>query len=252
MYIRSILITGANRGIGLEFVKQFVALPKPPTHLISTCRSPDEAKELQSIAKAHSNVHVLKLDVLNESSIRTLADNVQRILEGQGLNILLNNAGVNLEKYVALENVTRNAMEQSFSANVVGPMNLCQTLLPLLKAAVSSSSEPGMSVSKAAVINMSSILSSIASVPPGSKASYPYQISKSAVNMLTKLLSGDLQPLGILVMCVHPGWVKTDMGGEHATLTTEQSVRNMLSLFSSLNESSTGKLLDHKGKELPW
>ncbi|XP_071945365.1 C-signal-like [Antedon mediterranea] len=253
MNVRSVIITGANRGIGLEFVKQFVALPKPPSHLISTCRSPEQATELQSIAKSNSNVHVLQLDILSDDSINAFTDKVKNILEGQGLNLLLNNAGVHLERFGDFDKVSRNGLEQSFSAHITGPVKICQDLLPSLKAAAAASPQPGMSVSKAAIIHFSSIMASIASVGPGGPpSSYSYQVTKSAVNMLTKLMSVDLESSGILVACIHPGWVKTDMGGPNGQLTTDQSVKSLFELFSSFNKSSAGKLFSYNGEIIPW
>ncbi|XP_051888175.1 C-factor-like isoform X2 [Pristis pectinata] len=127
-----------------------------------------------------------------------------------------------------------------------------KALLPALLQAAQLSDEPGFSSKKAAVINMSSIMASMELFNIQHGKTYAYRISKAALNMVTKCLANELKPHGILCASVHPGWVRTDMGGEKAPLTKEESVQGILKVLSRLSEQDNGLFLDWRGQLLPW
>ncbi|XP_033730597.1 C-factor-like [Pecten maximus] len=244
----AVLITGANRGLGLEFVRQIVCLPTPPKYLFATCRNPDSATSLQDIAKTHSCIKVMKFDVCDFSSYSNLKENISSILEGEGLNLVVCNAGILVRS--SFTDTTPDVMTSVYTTNAIAPMILVQTFGPLLKLAAQKSSEKGMSWRKAAVVNVSSILGSVESTSSGGM--YPHRASKAALNMITKTQSIDLKADEILAVAVHPGWVRTDMGGQAAPVSPTESVQGMLGVFSTLSEDTSGRLFNYTGEILPW
>ncbi|XP_020668317.2 C-signal isoform X3 [Pogona vitticeps] len=250
---RSILVTGSNRGIGLELVKQLVEMSDPPEHIFATCRDPDgpRGRALHDLADKHPSIHVVQLEVENQSSVKAAVAIVQSYLEGKGLNLLINNAGV--DTYDTLQTVEQQEMLCTFNINVVGPILVVKEFLPLLKRAAKEAETEGMSCSKAAIINISSKLGSIAQgfevmLDPF----YAYRASKAALNMVTACLAVELKGDEILCIAIHPGWVKTDMGTEKAPLTVQHSVQGILKVLASLSSSSTGTLLDWEGRRIFW
>ncbi|XP_052779209.1 C-factor-like [Mya arenaria] len=247
---KSVLITGANRGIGLEFVKQFLKLDVPPKFIFACCRQPDSAEDLKSIASGSSVVHIVKLDVQDQSTIDTAKTYVESKLEGQGLNLLINNAAVLHLK--GFYDVTKQEMMDHFETNAVGPLIVSQTFISLLKQAAGVNPTAPMSCSRAAIINMSTGVASISENSSG--GIYPYRASKAALNMLTSNMAIDLKGDGILVTAVHPGWVKTNMGGPNALIDTETSLKGIMSVFAKLQgEEGTGKFYHGvKGELIGW
>lgn len=252
--IGSLLITGANRGIGLEFVKQLTRLPQPPKHIFATCRSPSEAKDLLQLASKYDCVHIIKLDVTSTSEYPSLVKTVETTLNGEGLNVLINNAGIYVR--VPLEDVTEDLMMEHYRVNAIAPLLLVQAFLPLLKKAASASAAVnGLSCSRAAIINFTSIVASVGDNENGryeSGGRYPYRASKAALNIITKSLSVDLKPHGILAVVLHPGWVQTKMGGPNALISTETSVAGLLRTMQGLNEETSGSFLNYDGTVIPW
>jgi len=248
LLFKSVFITGTNRGIGLELVKQLIALPHPPKHIFATCRHPEDAKELQELPAKYSGLHVHQFDLLNYASYPAVIEWVESILNGEGLNVLINNAGVASSD--GLSDITRDRLMLDIENNAVAPMMLIKAFLPLLKKAADSSSINGFSINKAAIINLSTIMSSIAENTGGGY--YPYRASKTALNMMTKSLSVDIKPAGILALVVHPGWVRTDMGGPKGLIDAMESVQGMLKVFEGLSEKDGGRFLKFNGDELPW
>ncbi|XP_074864952.1 C-signal-like [Carettochelys insculpta] len=258
LHVRSILVTGSNRGIGLELIKRFIGTPNPPEVIFATCRDPEgsQAQELRTLAAQHPNLMILQLEVTDPSSIKRAAREAEARLSGSGLCLLLNNAGVMPPS--TLESATGEDMLSVYNTNVVGPLLVTQAFLPLLKKASQESRQTGLSCSKAAIINMSTILSSIERTPElfSFVPVISYRCSKAALNMLTKCQSVGYKQDGILCAALHPGWVKTELGnfkpGVQADLTVEESVRGLMKVLCKLSEEHHGTLVTWEGNTLPW
>ncbi|XP_053808827.1 C-factor-like isoform X1 [Vidua chalybeata] len=252
----SVLVTGANRGLGLGFVQHFLRMPNPPQWIFATCRDPkgQRAQELQNLASKHPNVVIIALEVANPASIKAAAAKVGEHLGGSGLNLLINNAG--MVKPKMLEAETLEDMTETYTTNTVGPLLMGQAFLPLLKKAAQGSPGSGLSCSKAAIVNMSSIGGSIASSFGWELMQITsYRCSKAALNMLSRCQSLAYKEHGILCIALHPGWVQTDMGssaGHTPPVTVDDSVQGMLKVLSSLSEKDTGAFLDWEGNVIPW
>ncbi|ROL54600.1 hypothetical protein DPX16_11775 [Anabarilius grahami] len=247
---RSVLITGASRGLGLQMVRQLLATPERPQKIIATARNPPAAEELQELAKSNTGVHVVPLDVTSDSSVDAVVHAVESIVGADGLNCLINNAAINIPS--ELNTVTRDGMMKTYESNTVAPLFVTKALLPLLRRAAAEGSDMG--IHRAAVINVSSVLGSV-QLNWGEGASfksYSYRASKSSLNMVTRCLATDLEAEGILCVALHPGWVRTDMGGPMAPLSPEESISSVLSVISGLMEEHHGGFVDYTGKSLPW
>ncbi|KAG9279040.1 hypothetical protein AMEX_G4502 [Astyanax mexicanus] len=252
---RSILITGANRGLGFEMVRQLVEGPCKPRNVFAACRNPDgaQAEELRNLVKKYPDIiTVVRLDATDPSSIQESAKVVGSKLKGRGLNVLVNNAGVMAAGN--MEDTTDDNMLSAFSTNVMGPMNVIKGFLPYLRTAAKSCDKPGMSCCKAAVINISTALGSMSSIPQLYSVfpAFSYSISKAGLNMLTVCCSLDLKEDGILCTALHPGWVRTDTGGPQAPMEAKQSVEGLLKVMQTLTEKNNGGFLDYTGKTVPW
>ncbi|KAL2093647.1 hypothetical protein ACEWY4_010959 [Coilia grayii] len=248
----SMLITGASRGLGLQMVKDLVKRNERPKKIIATARNPAAANELQEITRSFPGVHVVALDVVSQPSIHSASEEVASIVGTEGLNCLINNAAINIS--TDLNTVTGDAMMKTFESNAVAPLLVTKAFLPQLQAAAAAQKTTGMGVHRAAVINVSSTLGSI-QLNWGDGAqfkSYAYRTSKSALNMVTRCLATDLEAEGILCLALHPGWVRTDMGGPQAPLSPEESISSVLSVISSVTEKDHGGFLDYTGNTLPW
>ncbi|KFP89157.1 C-factor, partial [Acanthisitta chloris] len=250
---RSVLVTGSNRGIGLELVRQLAASPQPPEHIFATCRDPKgpRGKALQELAAEHPSIKLVQLDIVNLPSIQGAVQAVGSHLKDQGLNLLINNAGVS--SHATLCSLDMQEMLNVFATNVVGTLQVTKEFLPLLQQAAKGAGKQGLSCSRAAVINISTKLGSIGLCLGVTEAPmYPYRASKAAQNMVTRCLAAELQDKGILCAAIHPGWVKTDMGTEKAPLTVEHSVQGFLTVLASLSQDTSGAFLDWEGNSLPW
>ena len=243
--LKSVLVTGASRGLGLEFVKQLAANPSCQV-IVASCRSPESAEELNKICEKNSKIHLKKLDVNEIDTFPQFAQEVQSLLQNQGLSCLLNNAGV-APKATRYNLVKVEQMESTFKTNVIAPLFLSREFIPMMKE------NPSL------IVNMSSSLGSISNnkkvMDSGGAGGgqYPYRSSKAALNMVTRSLSIDLQPFQIGVISVHPGWVRTDMGGPHAKLSPEESCQGVLDFISRFEYSNhTGEFFDHLGNKFPW
>jgi NAD(P)-dependent dehydrogenase (short-subunit alcohol dehydrogenase family) len=222
----TVLITGANRGIGLEFARQLAA--KGHT-VIGTARKPERAAELKDLG-----VRVEQLDVTDPGSVTALAAR----LDGTTIDILINNAGIFDRTDTSLENIDFGQMEKTLAVNTLGPLRVAQALLPNLEAG-----------GRKTIVNISSRLGSITHA---SGRWYSYRASKAALNMATKLMSQDLEDRGFLCVVLHPGWVRTDLGGSNATYSTEESVTGMLKVIGELTSEQNGGYFDLTGEALPW
>ncbi|KAK0174560.1 hypothetical protein PV327_010319 [Microctonus hyperodae] len=245
--MRSILITGCNRGLGLGLVQHLTQLPNPPENIFATCRDVSKAKALQEISRTKNNVHIIEVDLTDFNSYDRVVNEVNAKVGNEGLNVLFNNAGM-ATKFTRLGMVKMEQLTETYLVNTVVPIMFTKAFLPLLKKAADG--KKGMGIHRAAVINMSSIIGSIAENSMG--GFYPYRCSKTALNAATKSMSIDLEDDGILVACMHPGWVKTDMGGTSAPLDIDKSVGDMIKLLPTLTEKHNGCFLQHDGKILPW
>ncbi|XP_059713285.1 C-signal-like isoform X1 [Haemorhous mexicanus] len=254
--VSSVLVTGANRGLGLGFVQHFLRMPKPPQWIFATCRDPkgQRAQDLQNLVPKHPNLVIIALEIADPASIKAAAAKVEEHLGGSGLNLLINNAG--MVKSKMLEEETLDDMTETYTINTVGPLLMGQAFQPLLKKAAQGSPGSGLSCSKAAIINISSLGGSLTSFFPWELVQVvSYRCSKAALNMLSKCQSVAYKEHGILCIALHPGWVQTDLGrsgGEAPPVTVDDSVQGMLKVLSSLSEKDTGAFLDWEGNVIPW
>ena len=239
----NILITGSSRGLGLEMVRQLAARGDT-NKIVATCRDPAQCPALSDLDNSSDKIHILPLDVTRLDSFPVLADSLRHITGGQGLNILINNAGVS-PKATKINIVTDQQMRDTFECNVIAPLFLTKSLLPELKQAAQVSSNPAL------IVNLSSILGSIAENTKQGGL-YPYRASKAALNSVTRSLSLDLAKDRVEAVSIHPGWVRTDMGGHHAPLSPEQSVAGVLAQIDGHTSENNGGFIDQTGKTLPW
>ena len=247
----SVLITGANRGLGLNILKHILKSPTVPQHIVATCRSlkAENAKQLQILAEKNSNLHVLEFDmadVFQEPRLLKLVKQISDIVQESGLSLLVNNAGILVRE--SFDEMRADSLRSQLDVNAVAPSMLIKAFRPLLKRAVDV--EKTGEQPQAAVVNISSILGSIDLMNDGNKLGY--KVSKAALNMVTKAVSGEFTGDGIAVVSVHPGWVQTDMGGQSAPVTIEMSVSGIMKIISSLKKSQTGMFLNYDGTTLPW
>uniref|UniRef100_A0A914UPB1 Uncharacterized protein n=1 Tax=Plectus sambesii TaxID=2011161 RepID=A0A914UPB1_9BILA len=253
---RTVLVTGASRGIGLELVKQLAALENGPVHIFAACRTPDSASALQEIAKAHVQVHLVKLDTLDDGTISSAVSEVTTILKStdDGLNLLINNAGIFEKEGGSCPGGERASFQRHFDVNSTGVAMVTQAFLPLLTKASSMSNSAKMGAHKAAIVNISSGGGSIGDNTTGSSVfnNVAYRMSKAAVNQLTKTLSIDLEKDGILVVSFCPGWVQTDMGGAQAALTPEESISALLTTTFQLTNEHSGGYFRRTGETIPY
>ncbi|XP_032087206.1 uncharacterized oxidoreductase C663.06c-like [Thamnophis elegans] len=157
----SVLVTGSNRGLGLEMVRQLVRKNNPPKWIFATCRDPagPRAQDLKNLAAEHSQIVIIALDTTDPSSIKAAAAKITECLKGSGLNLLINNAGIG--NATSFETETPENMAETYKTNVIGCMVIVQEFIPLLRKAAEESPLTGMSCSKAAIVNMSSEVGSI-------------------------------------------------------------------------------------------
>jgi len=249
--MNSILITGCNRGLGLGLVKSLIKLKESPRHIFATCRDLEKADELRNIAASNQNVHILQIDLKNFEKYPEIVAQVDDVVKGEGLNVLFNNAGVSpRSSFLGLKALKPNELMDVFAVNCVAPLMMTKAFVPLLQRASDANKSSPIGIHRACVVNMSSILGSIASNNEGSL--YHYRLTKSGLNAATKSLSIDLKKEGILAVNMHPGWVKTDLGGPKAPMEVEQSCDSMVQTIIKLGKSHNGGFIQYDGKALPW
>lgn len=219
----TVLITGANRGIGREFAQQFEAAD---WRVIATCRDP-------STADLSGEVHAL--DVTDGAAVKALAEE----LSGVPIDMLLNNAGISASReHSNVGRLDYDAWDEVLRVNALGPMRVAEAFVDHVAA-----SERKM------MIFITSMMGSIAQNGGGA---YIYRSSKTCLNMAVDCLSKDLQSRDITCALLHPGWVRTDMGGPAAALDTQTSVASMMNVFNRLSVADTGRFLNYDGSEIPW
>jgi NAD(P)-dependent dehydrogenase (short-subunit alcohol dehydrogenase family) len=231
--MRRVLITGANRGIGLELVRQYLGRGD---RVFAACRDPERAEHLRGLG-GPDRLTVTAMDVADEQSIREACKAVRA--QTDGLDVLVNNAGIYWKGRDGLTTFDVTEMLEVFRVNSVGPLVVVREFLDLLRRG-----------NAPRVANVSSEMGSIGRKHSGSE--YGYSASKAALNMITRLLSFDLRRDGIVVVTLHPGWVKTDMGGRGAPLEPAESVRGMLAVIDGLKPADSGHFFQWDGQELPW
>lgn len=235
--MQHIVVTGANRGIGLELVKQYSA--KPDAHVYALCRKSDEARALHALARgAAKRLNIIDFEAAAETDIRGAAAHVSGFTDR--IDLLINNAAVNPPgEQQRLESITAETMQQTLLTNTVAPLLMAQAFANLLKRG-----------SLPRLINISSEMGSLSDRDYGGY--HAYCASKAALNMITRGLAAELIAFGIVTISLDPGWVKTDMGGEDADLTPEESVRGMLRVIDGLTRQDNGTFLRWNGRTLAW
>lgn len=228
------LITGASRGIGLEFCRQYAA---DGWHVLACCRLPEKADELNRLVAQYPDlVKVLALDVADHVQIERLAQDQAEV----SIDLLINNAGIYPDSDKKGFGHTDYAeWVQAFRINTMAPLKMAETFATQISRSKHKS-----------IVTITSKMGSIAD--NGSGGSYLYRSSKAAVNMVVKSLAIDLKPLGITAVVFHPGWVKTDMGGPNAMISAEQSVSGIRQVISSLTTADSGKFFAYDGQVIPW
>lgn len=228
-----IFVSGANRGIGLEFFRQLLARD---ANVIGGYRKASRSQELIKAAERSENGHSCAVDVTDEADVERLRDFIERHFKR--LDILINNAGVNIRYDDDLDSITPADLMDNFRANVVGSFRTAAALYPLL-----ARSGTGR------IINISSRMGSISE---STGKATPYRISKAAVNMLTKNQSLEYKDGGVITVAMHPGWVQTDMGGPQAPLSPQESVAGMLKVIDDLTNNDNGAFLSFQGDVIPY
>mmetsp|Transcript_1825 Transcript_1825/g.6508 ORF Transcript_1825/g.6508 Transcript_1825/m.6508 type:complete len:251 (-) Transcript_1825:141-893(-) len=245
------LVTGANRGIGLHIVKRLSELSQP---VIATCRNVETATQLREV----DGVRVEQLDVSSVDSCNALFSRLSA--DSVKLKAIINNAGVFDKVFTTVEkdsdgnektvqhdsystgffNLTPDVFQKHFLVNTVGPFSVTKALHTLLEK---GGDKPPV------VAHISSIMGSI-DCTRGTSNAGQYRVSKSALNMINMLMVGEMPDTTCVVL--HPGWVKTDMGGDSAAVEVEDSANGLVNVLQGLTLEQTGKFYDYQGKELPW
>lgn len=228
-----VLITGANRGIGLEFTSQYLAAG---WQVDACCRNPEAAADLNALKSEYSeNLNLYKLDVNSEQSIASL----KQALTDQAIDVLINNAGIYGPKGLEFSSVTPEPWLEVLATNTIAPLMLSQALYDNIQRGELKT-----------IVAISSKMGSIADNEYGN--SYLYRSSKSALNSVMRSMSIDLKPQAIKVVIFHPGWVQTDMGGPQALIDTNTSVTGMRKIITDLPLDKSGEFLSYDGSTLPW
>ena len=228
----NVLITGANRGLGLGFVKNYLA---KNVNVVSTTRDLKSSKELLALKERFpNNLEIFELDLLKEGAGYALAN----FLGDRPIDILINNAGVGSTNQ-HLQAVSPKPWLEVLKVNLIAPLMVTQSIIDNVKKG-----------SDKKIYFLSSQLGSIADNTSGGM--YIYRSSKTGLNQIVKSLSVDLKPQGITVVSLHPGWVKTDMGGPNAPVSIDESIEGMTQVIHTTDIRDTGRFLNYDGKELPW
>lgn len=229
---KTVLITGANRGLGLEFVRQYA---EEGAFVMACCRHPDQAAELQDLQKIHSNIELHSLDVSSQSDRLNLKEKIGK----KPVDILINNAGM-LEKESAFGEVSVDTLNMSFLVNAVAPLKLTELLIDNIARS-----------KRKLIVCISSSMGSISDNTSGGY--YSYRASKTALNMLMKSAGIDLASQGIQVLLLHPGWVKTRMGGNEAMIEPKTSIAGMRKVIENYSpEKGEVRFYRYNGEIVAW
>jgi NAD(P)-dependent dehydrogenase (short-subunit alcohol dehydrogenase family) len=232
--MQSVLITGSNRGLGLEWVRQCAGRG---WRVFATCRDPGSAVDLQDLADRDYSVSLHRLDVTDASQVDDLAED----LRDETIDLLVNNAGVYFERWGkdSVGSIRYGDWEETFRVNTLGPMRVTEALLPHLNRG-----------ERPLVLAITSHMGSIADID--APRDYAYRSSKAALNAAMHGLAHELKARGIGVLLLHPGWVRTNMGGSSASIGPEESVRGMLALVDRYAPNLSGGFFRFDGTRMPW
>jgi NAD(P)-dependent dehydrogenase (short-subunit alcohol dehydrogenase family) len=229
----TVLITGANRGLGLEFCRQYA---EQGWHVIACSRNPDDAFDLNNLASRHPNVQLEQLDVSELAQIDALSGK----LAAQSIDVLINNAGIYTDnKSNGFGHLDYQAWIKSLLVNTEAPVKMAEAFLPQIKKS-----------DEKLIVNISSLMGSIADNDSG--GSIFYRSSKAALNAAMKGLAIELKDQSVGVLIFHPGWVRTDMGGPNGLINAEQSVTGMRALIKNFSLDQSGSFVKYDGTPMPW
>jgi NAD(P)-dependent dehydrogenase (short-subunit alcohol dehydrogenase family) len=225
----TVLITGANRGLGLEFVKQYAI---DNYEVIACARKLNKKDSLHKLQEAYKNISIFALDIQNFTSIDQLAKTLKKPID-----ILINNAGVYPDS--SIDHIDYDAWLDTFKINTLAAFKMTKAFLPHLK--------------KGDLKKVASLTSKMGSIDDNSGGGeYLYRSSKTALNMVMKSLSIDLKPYDLSLITLHPGWVRTDMGGPNGLINADESVAGMKRQIDKLSVKTTGQFIAYDGKKIPW
>jgi NAD(P)-dependent dehydrogenase (short-subunit alcohol dehydrogenase family) len=225
----SVLITGANRGLGFEFAKQYA---RDGYRVFATAR--ERGPALETLQKQHDNLSLHALEVTDAKSVRALASE----LKSEPIDILINNAGTMGPKAQSLGQIDYDGFLDTLRINTLGPLRVAEAFIE--------------SVASSQRKLMVAITSGMGSISDSSGGSYAYRASKAALNMSFHNLGMDLKSRGIIAVVINPGWVQTDMGGTHAPTTPEDSISAMRKVFDSLTLADAGSFKNYRGSDYGW
>ncbi len=234
MAISSILVTGSNRGLGLEWVRQYA---QQGWRVYATCRHPAQAHDLQQLVAKHDNVSLHRLDVTQQDQLMQLAAELTDV----ALDIVINNAGVYYERWGKdkIGTINYEDWQNTFAVNTLGPMRVSEALLEQVARS-----------DRRLLVTMTSHMGSLADINSGND--YAYRSSKAALNAAMKGLSHEVAARKVGVLLLHPGWVRTRMGGNLAPYTAEESVLGMRRLVDNFSLKQSGRFFRFDGSPLPW
>lgn len=229
----TVLITGANRGLGLEFCRQYA---EDNWTVIACCRDLSKATALKQLAEQYDNIQLQTLDIADFSQIDALSSKLSSI----AIDVLLNNAGVYDDKSEhGFGQLDYQAWQHSMLINTLAPVKMTEAFLSHIKRG-----------EQKLIVTISSLMGSLADNTSG--GSILYRSSKAAVNAAMRSVSIDLKKDGIGVLIFHPGWVKTDMGGANAPTLPAQSIAGMRQVIASFSLAQSGNFVRYDGKMMPW
>ncbi len=242
--MRSVLITGAGRGLGLEFVREHLA---DGWHVYATCHKAVNAGQLKTLrSNGRGQIHIFEMDVTDAAQVKTVAEQ----LKGKPLDVLINNAGTVEPMFYGsgayegnddpdLRNYDFDAWLELLKTNVLGPARVCGAFVDNLAAG-----------ERPVAVNISSTLASIASTWQAGR--YAYRTSKAALNMLTRSIGEWYAKRGIILVSISPGWTRTEMGGPKATNSVEVSVKGVRNVIAGLTIAEAGTFFNFNGQIIPW
>jgi len=228
------VVTGTNRGIGFALTKELLSRGH---EVHATARNPEQATGLKGLKeKFGDKLQIYQLDIADHQSVKRFAEE----LTAERIDLLINNAGI-MDKGNRFPNISMADVEEVVKVDALAHLDVTLALVDKLKHGINPK-----------IVNITSILGSIELVKDFGTDAYGYRIGKAALNMISRLLAFDLMHYGISVYAVHPGWVRTRMGGEAAPILPEESARGIIDTVSKLTINDSGGYFDWQGRRLPW